>query len=143
MEGFVTSREDWLKEYNKDRRSIWITVSLSDGRKLWFKDHKKWLMLKEAIETSDLSIKGLSIQFKSHVENADVSDADGVYLVRSLMGQMGGDTKYYYTTGRVVGDTVYKSMWLTPEIIEERKTEENIEDCFEEAIIYNHGKRKK
>ena len=42
MEGFVTSREDWLKEYNKDRRSIWITVSLSDGRKLWFKDHKKW-----------------------------------------------------------------------------------------------------
>ena len=86
---------------------------------------------------------GLSIQFKSHVENVDIEGAEGVYLVRSLIGQMGGDTKYYYTTGKVMGNTVHKSMWLTPEIIEERTTEEQIEDCFEEAIIYNHDERKK
>ena len=143
MRGFITSRDDWLKEYNKDRRSIWVTVSLSNGKKLWFKDYKKWMKLKDNLSKSDLSIVGLSIQFKSHVENVDIEGAEGVYLVRSLIGQMGGDTKYYYTTGRVVGNTVHKSMWLTPEIIEERTTEEQIEDCFEEAIIYNHDERKK
>ena len=143
MDNFITSREQWLEEYKKDKAAIWVIVTLSDGKQIWFKDYDVWMEIKDLCEDNSLDVAGLSIQFKSHKEDTDLSGAEAVYLIRSLMGQMGGTTKYYYTVGKLIKGVMYKSMWLTPEIIEERKEEETIENCFEEAIIYNHGKRKK
>ena len=53
------------------------------------------------------------------------------------MGQMGGQTKNYFTTGLVNGDKVEKKMWLTPELVVDKEYEDEIENCFEEAIIYD------
>ena len=70
----------------------------------------------------------------------DVDGAEGVYLVRSVMGQIGGDSSNYYVIGRVVGDKVLKTSWLTPELIQEENFEDTLDNCFEEAIIYQHEK---
>lgn len=141
MDNYITSREQWLEEYKKDKSAIWVIVTLSDGKQIWFKDYDVWLEIKAMCEEKLLSVINLSIQFKSHKEEVDIGGAEAVYLIRSLMGQMGGSTRYYYTVGKLKDGVMHKSMWLTPEIIEERKEEDSVENCFEEAIIYNHGKR--
>jgi hypothetical protein len=56
------------------------------------------------------------------------------------MGQIGGDTRHYYTLGLVDGDVVHKTKWLTPELVEEEKDQDPLDKCFAEAIIYNHAK---
>ena len=77
------------------------------------------------------------MQFRSHEVTIDVEDAEAVYLVRSVMGQMGGESRQYYTTGRLEGGKMHKKMWLTPELIVEKELTDEIDECFEEAIIYN------
>jgi hypothetical protein len=57
------------------------------------------------------------------------------------MGQMGGETKQYYTTGIIRNNKVEKKMWLTPELILQKEYEDEIEECFEEAIIYDQAKK--
>ena len=50
-------------------------------------------------------------------------------------------TKDYYTIGKLVDGVVLKSRWLTPELIVEEKIEDSLDNCFEEAIIYNHARK--
>ena len=52
------------------------------------------------------------------------------------MGQFGGITKNYFTTGILKQNKVYKKMWIVPELIVDKEVVDNIEDCFEEALIY-------
>ena len=43
-----------------------------------------------------------------------------------------------YTIGLLDSkDNMHKTMWFTPALVEEMKTIDPIEDCFEEAIVYN------
>jgi hypothetical protein len=57
------------------------------------------------------------------------------------MGQIGSDTKNYYTFGRIFGNKVKKEMWLVPELIIDKEFEESIDECFPEAIIYNETQK--
>jgi len=57
------------------------------------------------------------------------------------MGQMGSDSKNYFTSGKVSKGKVYKKMWLIPELIVEKEFEDDVEDCFSEAIIYDKKKK--
>ena len=141
MTDYITTREGWLTEYRKDKKLIWVRVVLSDGREIYFTDYKTWLSIKETCADEKLSVSIVRLQYKSHVETTNVSDADAVYLVRSLMGQIGGETKDYYTIGKLVDGVVLKSRWLTPELIVEEKIEDSLDNCFEEAIIYNHARK--
>lgn len=141
MTDYITTREGWLTEYRKDKKLIWVRVVLSDGREIYFTDYKTWLSIKETCADEKLSVSIVRLQYKSHVETTNVSDADAVYLVRSLMGQIGGETKNYYTIGKLVDGVVLKSRWLTPELIVEEKIEDSLDNCFEEAIIYNHARK--
>ena len=43
------------------------------------------------------------------------------------MGQMGGETKNYFTTGIINGEKVKKKMWITPELIVTNEYEDEIE----------------
>ena len=91
--------------------------------------------------SSKSNSNGISLQFKSNSVFIDTKDCEGVYLVRSIKGQIGGDTQHYYTVGTVLGSTVKKGMWITPDLIEEENFEDSIDNCFEEAIIYNHARK--
>jgi hypothetical protein len=60
---------------------------------------------------------------------------DGVYLVRSLIGRMGENSKQAITIGKVYGSTVKKTMWVTPELVADISDEDPIASCFLEALI--------
>ena len=141
MTEFITSRDGWLAEYRKDKSSIWVIAELSDGTEVYFKNHKRWLDLREKCYEEDLYIHAVRLQYRSHVVKSDLQDADAAYLVRSVMGEVGGPTKQYYTVGKLLDGTMHKSMWVIPELIEEEKVEETLDNCFEEAIIYNHARK--
>ena len=141
MTKYITNHEEWLDEYRKDKTSIWVRAVLSDGREIIFRDFSTWLSIKEMCAEKALSVSTLKLQYKSHLEEIDVSDAEAVYLVRSLKGQIGGETRNYYTVGKLNNGIMLKSKWLTPELVEEEKIEETLDKCFEEAIIYNHARK--
>ena len=142
MNDFITTHDAWICEYRKDKRAIWIRVCLSNGKEVYFKDYKQWLKLKEVCEDECLSVYTIKLQYRSHVVEVDTKNSDGVYFVRSILGEVGGSVKNYYTIGTLDDDVVSKGRWLTPELIEEENIEEGLDNCFEEAIIYNHDKRK-
>jgi hypothetical protein len=139
MTDYITTHEQWLSEYRNDKWAIWVRVCLSDGREIRFKKYNTWLDIKETCLSGKLSIDSVKLQYRSHIEDVYSGDSEGVYLVRSVMGQIGGDTRHYYTIGRVDGGTVHKTRWLTPELVEEEKDQDPLDKCFAEAIIYNHA----
>lgn len=131
------TNDKWREAYRKNIDAIWIRCSLSNGEELFYDNFDGWRIIKEKCEREKLFFNSLSLQFRSHKVNIDLKDCDGVYLIRSVMGQIGNDTKNYYTFGRIVGDKVKKQMWLIPELIVDKEFEGNVSDCFQEAIIYN------
>jgi hypothetical protein len=139
MTQYTTSRKEWLLEYRKDKEAIWVRAVLSDGVEIFFKDYSVWLSLQEKCESESLSVCTIKLQYRSHVIEVDTSDAEAVYLVRSVMGEFGGNTRNYYTIGTLQDGVVYKTRWLVPELEAEEKSEETLDNCFEEAIIHNHA----
>jgi len=140
MNSYITTHDQWLEEYRKDKRAIWVRALLSDGREIYFKDYDTWHDIKKTCSERCLSVEKIKLQYRSHIIEVDTNGVEGVYLVRSVMGQIGGDSKNYYTIGCVIDGKVRKSMWLTPELIEEENIEDTLDNCFEEAIIYHYEK---
>ena len=137
MSKFITSHEQWLAEYHKDKYKIWIRATLSNNIEYYLPDHNKWIELKSLCEKDKLKVSKLGLQYRSHFVEVDTSNTDGVYLVRSLIGRMGENSKQAITIGKIYGNIVKKTMWVTPELIEDLSDEDPVENCFEEAIIYN------
>ena len=142
MAKFICTHEEWYEEYIKDRDRVWVVVDFSDGTQAYFTGLKRWLEVKKTCADKSLSIKKLVLQFRSHKVEADTKDSEGLYLVGCLKGQIGGESTNYIITGKVNGESVVKQRWLVPELIIEETIEETVENCFEEAIIYQDGKRK-
>ena len=129
-------KTNWLEQYISNKSAIWINVMLTNGQEFYYDKYDGWLSIKEKCEKEALFVKELTLQFRSHEVEIDLTDAEGVYLIRSAMGQFGGTTKNYFTTGILKQNKVYKKMWIVPELVVDKEIEDNIEDCFEEALIY-------
>lgn len=129
--------DKWIESYSKNKSAIWIRCTLSNGEELFYDKFDGWLKLKDKCEKEKIFFNTLSLQFKSHKLDLDVKDCDAIYLIRSILGQIGSDTRNYYTIGKVRGDKVSKQMILVPELIVDKEFEENVSECFSEAIIYN------
>jgi len=136
------NNQKFLEHYRTDKTVVWIKIKLTDGREFYLDKYKLWAGVKTYCETRSVFIEEFCLQFRSHEIKIDISDAEGVYLIRSILGQMGGDSKHYYTVGIIKGDVVHKKMWIIPELIEEKSYEDDIDSCFEEGIIYNDQKTK-
>jgi len=122
---------------NAAEREVFVHTILSSGGEFYFSDYEDWFSIKSMCEDSNLSIAKFELQFRSHVEPCDVDNAEAVYFVRSVMGQVGQKSKEYFTVGVLKDDIVYKKMWLKPELIVEKEYKDTIEGCFEKAMIYN------
>jgi len=133
-------KDKWIKSYRTNKRAVWIRCKLTSGEEFNYDDFSGWRTIKNKCEKENLFLSQLYLQYRSHKCKIDVSDAEAVYLVRSVLGQMGGDTKNYYTVGTLIDGTVYKKMWIVPELIVDKEYEDEIENCFEEAIIYDKTK---
>lgn len=131
----------WIDHYKTNKNAIWIKCKLTNGEELFFDNFNDWIKIKDRLSKENLFFESLSLQFRSHEYKLDVDNCDGIYLVRSVMGQIGSSVKNYYTFGRIEGGKVHKQMLLVPELIVERNETDLISDCFPEAIIYNEKKK--
>ncbi|NDB57157.1 hypothetical protein EB001_01715 [bacterium] len=141
MSKFITSYDQWLEFYRKDKLKIWIRVITSDNTEYYLPEFLQWLELKQLCEDKKLKINKVGLQYRSHSIEVDTSDADGVYLVRSLIGVMGENSKQTITIGKLYGSIIKKTMWITPELVEELSSEDTVEDSFKEALILNYEKQ--
>jgi hypothetical protein len=129
-------RDKWLKHYRSNKHAIWINVRLTNGEEHYYDQYEGWRSLKERCGKENIFIQEMSLQFRSHQVDIDLTDAEGIYLVRSAMGQLGANTKNYFVTGILKQDKVYKKMWIIPELVVDKEIIDDIEHCFEEALIY-------
>ena len=138
LDKYIQGEEGWAAAYQQGgRKRIWIMVKFSDGRVIYLTDYNQWLDLKLEIEDLPLDIEEIGLRFRTHLIKVDTTNAVGVYLVRSVMAQFGGDTIHFYTTGIYDGNVITKTRWHVPALVEESTEDSDIEDCFEEALIYN------
>lgn len=136
------NNEKFLERYRENKTVVWAKVALTDGLEVFFHEYKSWQSVKKYCEDKSVFVEDFRLQFRSHEIKIDLSDADGLYFIRSVLGQMGGDSKNYYTVGIIKGDVVHKKMWIIPELVEEKSYEDDIDSCFAEGIIYNEQKKK-
>jgi len=145
MTDFIYGYDNWRKIYLDSpelKKNIWVFIKLSNDTEIYLKHYNQWFDIKNWLTNTNNSISQVGLRYRSNQISVDVDNCDGVYLVRSIKGEFGGRTKECYTIGKITNDIVSKTMWLTPELIEESSFTDKIEDCFEEAIIYNEQKRK-
>ena len=138
----ISSHEQWLEEYRKDKYKIWIRATLSNGMEYYLPNHAQWMDLKTICQNQKLSVTRLGLQYRSHFVEVDTSDCEGVYLIRSLIGVMGENSKQTITIGKLNDGIVKKTMWVTPELVAELNSEDKVEDCFQEALILNYDTEK-
>ena len=136
------NRDKWLKHYRTDKNAVWIKCKFTSGFEVYYSSFKGWKQIKSICKKKSLFIEELELQYRSHCVTIDVEEVEAVYLIRSVMGTMGGGSNKYYTTGILKDGKMHKKMWLIPELIVEKELCDNLDECFEEAIIYN-GKKKK
>lgn len=131
----------WIEKYRTNKDAIWIKAKLTSGEDVYLDNFKDFVKLASKLEKDCLFFEKLSLQFRSHEYTLDVNNCDGVYLVRSTLGQFGGPSKDTITFGKVIGNDVYKTVLLSPELIIEKEYKDSLANCFEEAVVYN-GKKK-
>jgi len=136
------TNQEWISKYRTNKDAVWIKVKLTNGKQFYHDNFKGWIEVKKICDEEDLFVEELKLSFRSHEISVDLSDAEAIYLITSAMGQIGAETKHYYTTGVLKGGIVYKQMWLIPELVVDKEFEENIEECFRQAVIYNDKKKK-
>ena len=114
-------KKKWLKKYRTNKSAIWINVQLTNGEEFYYDEFEGWRELKAKCDDEGLFIQEFCLQFRSHKVTIDLEDAEAVYLIRSVMGQMGADTRQYYTTGILKDGIVHKKMWMIPELVVDKE----------------------
>lgn len=142
MNTFITSYNHWLEEYKKNKYNTWIRAILSNSQEIYLRQYAEWLTLKEYCKKNNLGVNKIGLQYRSNSIEVDTSNTDGVYLTRSILATFGQEEKQTYTIGKLHGTKVKKTIWIIPELLQHIEEEDNIEQCFEEAIIYNYVKEK-
>ena len=79
-------------------KEVFINVELSNGKDVYFCYYDDLLKIKNICSSEDLTLSRLALQFRSHLEEIDIANAEAVYLVRSVMGQIGERSKSYCYT---------------------------------------------
>lgn len=145
MSKYIFGYENWRKIYSssshEEKKQIWVSITTSDQKELYLRKFEDWYNFQDYIDSNNVTIEKIGLRYKSNLIAIDTLDCDGVYLIRSVKGQFGAKTKQCFTVGKINEGIVKKTMILTPELMEEQSYEDNIETCFEEAIVY-HGKTK-
>ena len=138
----LSSYDQWLSEYRKDKYQIWVKILFSNNEERYFCDYKDWHLIKEYCQREIINVVEIGLQYRSNYLGVDARDCDGIYLVQSLIGVMGEQSKKTYTVGKIHGDIVEKQVFLTPELIEDRVEKDSISSCFEEGLLYHHEQAK-
>jgi hypothetical protein len=128
---------NWLSYYRTNKDIVWIKGVLTNDEEIFLDSFKSWTALANRLENECLFFKKLSLQFRSHEVQMDITDCDGVYLVRSIIGRFDGNVKETITFGKVKGNSIQKTVYVSPELIVEETYKDTLANSFEEAIIYD------
>lgn len=142
---YIFEEEGWRNFYRENpdcRKNTWIYIKFNDNSVVFLREMKQWLTIQKYCSQKDLTMKQVGLQYKSHREVIDCLGCDGIYVVTSIRGQMGGEPKHCFTIGKVRGDKIKKDLWITPELIIEDSYEDSIDTCFKEAIVYHDPEAK-
>ena len=142
---YIFEEEGWRNFYQENpgyRKHIWIYVKFNDDSVVFLKEISQWLTIQKYCSQKNLTLKQVGLQYKSHREVIDCGNCDGIYIVTSIRGQMGGEPKHCFTIGKVHGDKIKKDLWVTPELIVEDSYEDSLSKCFKEAVVYHDPKAK-
>jgi hypothetical protein len=137
----ITDKKKWSEVFRTNVRATWLIVTLKDGTEYFIDSTNRWHELKRYCDNNKVFLSKLSIQFKSHRERIDITDIDGIYFARSIVGMLGAESKHTYTVGKIKDGTVEKTLWLIPELTVERVYNDYESGCFEESIIYDKTKK--
>lgn len=146
MDNIVVGEQAWLQIYTSpdDRASeTWIICKLSNGTEIFSCITGKIDNIKKYCNKHNASIDSVGLRFRSNTIKQNTKDCDAVYIVKSVRGQMGGNTIYCLVLGTLKNGIVSKTAYCTPELLEIYTSEDKVEDCFEEMLIYNDKKANK
>ena len=136
--------KNWIPLYRKNTEAIWIRGLLTNDEEFNYHNYNSWKELKEHCESNNLFFKELYLQFKSHQVQIHTDGVEGVYIIRSIKGSLGkNNNQHFYTVGILKGAKVFKQMYLTPELVIEKEYDDDIENCFKEAVIYDKTRKKR
>lgn len=131
----VRNKDEWLSEYRKDKKKVWTWIYLDNNSCYGFNEYSDWFEIQSVVISSNAIPTHVELQYRSISINFDLNDCDGVYYVRSLLGKIGEDAIQTLTLGKVLGDSVHKTIWIKDGLIERYKEETPLDKCFSEAIL--------
>jgi len=137
----ITDKKRWSEVFRTNVRATWLIVTLKYGTEYFIDNTKRWHELKRYCDNNEVFLSKLSIQFKSHRERIDITNIDGIYFAKSVVGMLGAESKQTYTIGKIKDGVVHKTLWLIPELIVEKEYKDYESGCFEESIIYDKKKK--
>ena len=147
MNNIVVGERAWTDIYGStDERAnaSWVRCKLSNGEFIYSSALYKLDDIKKYCIENNLNIHSIGLQFRSNRIEEKTKDKKAVYIVKSVRGTMGGETRYCITLGTLEPDGIVKKVaYCIPELVELYKTEDKVEDCFEEMLIYNEQKADK
>jgi len=97
----ITDKKKWSEVFRTNVRATWLIVTLKDGTEYFIDNTNRWHELKRYCDNNKVFLSKLSIQFKSHRERIDISDIDGIYFAKSVVGMLGAESKQTYTIGKI------------------------------------------
>lgn len=137
--------DEW-RRFNREsgeeivRETVFVVVKTNKDT-IYIPEYKDWLQITPYLKSIGCEIHAVGLQWKTHLVEFDITDADGVYIAQTLRGEMGGKTRKCMSVGIIYGDTMQKQLYVVPELIKDVEYEERIDNCLEEAL-YFHEKKK-
>ena len=136
---YVVGKENWLKLYRdvKYRRKVWIYALTSDDKEIFIDEYEDWPNFQSYIDDRNVDIVKIGLQYKTNLVQHEVGDAEAVYVIRSVKGQLHGSTLQCYTIGLLRDGKVDKRFYIVPSLTPDIKCVDDFEECFKEAFVYN------
>lgn len=132
--------QKWAEFYRSNpanTKYIFVKVMTDDGEHFFFHEKEGWFDVKNHCGKNSVFIQDLHLQFRSNRCIIDVEGCDAVYLVPSCGGAIGQETRHFFTVGLLKGGELTKHMYAVPELIKEKEYLDTLNNCFDEAVIYN------
>ncbi len=136
--------QKWAEFYRSspgNTKHVFVKVMTSDGEHFFFNDYEEWFSVKQYCLDNSVFIKDLHLQFRSNRCIIEVEGCEAIYLVRSVLGALGQETRNFFTVGLLNGGKLTKYMYVVPELIKEKEYLDTLDNCFDEAVIYEETEK--
>ncbi len=147
MTNIVIGRNNWLDIYREATQprahGSWVCCTLSNDLELFISTMHSLKEIKKYCKENKVFITKAGLQFRDNHVEQDTGDVEAVYISKSVRGYIGGTINECVTIGKLVDGIVYKKAYCLPELVELYKSEDPIDECFEELVIYNDKKANK